>query len=121
MFAATVTGTIVNTVLNYILIHQMKCTGAAAATLITELIVCGILIWRALCHIKLRVSIAHILKSIAASAVFVPIILGIGKLNFGFWPQLIVEIIICVLAYGGILLLLKDEMVLHLIKQVKRH
>lgn len=121
MFAATVTGTIINMVLNYIFIHEKKCTGAAAATLITELIVCGILIWRASCHIKLCVSITHILKAALASAIFIPIVLGIGKLNLDFWPRLIAEVIICVLAYGGILLLLKDELVLRIMKRVKIH
>ena len=120
MFAATVTGTIVNMVLNYVFIHEMRCTGAAVATLITELIVSGILISRALCRIKLCVSITHILKSILASVIFIPVIFGIGRLNFDFWLQLIVEVIICVVAYGGNLLLLKDEMALHFLRQVKR-
>ncbi len=119
MFAATVTGTIVNTVLNYILIHQMKCTGAAAATLITELAVCGILIWRASCYMKLTVSITHLFKSILASAVFIPIVIGIGRLNLSFWAEFASEVIMCVFAYGGMLILLKDDMILRFMKRLK--
>ena len=119
MFIATITGTIVNTVLNYIFIHKMKCTGAAAATLITELVVCGILIWRVFCYMKLKVSISHIFKSIAASVVFIPIVIEIGKLNLSFWVELIGEVFLCVLAYGAILVLLKDDMILRFIKRLK--
>ena len=119
MFAATAVGTVVNMALNYILIHQMKCTGAAAATLITELIVCGILIWRASCYMKLFVPITHLFKSILASVVFIPIVIGIGRLNLSFWVKLAGEVILCVLAYGGMLLLLKDDMILRFVKRLK--
>lgn len=119
MFIATITGTIVNMVLNYIFIHKMKCTGAAAATLITELAVCGILIWRASCYMKLKVSISHIFKSIAASVVFIPIVIEIGKLNLSFWVELAGEAFLCILAYGAMLVLLKDDMILRFIKRLK--
>lgn len=118
MFAATLTGTVVNMILNYVFIHQMKCTGAAAATLITEIVVCTILFLFALLHVRFRGSISHVLKVLAVSACFVPVVLGIGHLELNFWIDIIVKVIVCVSVYAGGLFLLKDEMALNVAKQL---
>ena len=118
MFAATLTGTVVNMILNYVLIHQLKCTGAAVATLITEIVVCTILVWFAAPHIRFRGFVGHVLKVVVASVCFVPIVFGIGSLKLNFWPELILKMIVCVSVYAGGLLLLKDEMALNSAKQL---
>ena len=117
MFAATLTGTFVNMVLNYIFITKMKCTGAAIATLITEIIVCTILAVKAapyLCH---RGFIRHQIKVIIASILFIPIVLGINQLMIGFWIKLACKIAVCVITYLVTLLLLKDELAEQIIKR----
>ena len=117
MFAATLTGTFVNMVLNYIFITKMKCTGAAIATLITEIIVCTILAVKAapyLCH---RGFIGHQIKVIIASILFIPIVLGINQLMIGFWIKLACKIAVCVITYLVTLLLLKDELAEQIIKR----
>lgn len=118
MFAATLTGTVVNMILNYVFIHQMKCTGAAAATLITEIIVCTILFLFALLHVRFYGFICHVLKVLAVSVCFVPVVLGIGHLELNFWIDIIVKVIVCASVYVGGLFLLKDEMALNIAKQL---
>lgn len=120
MFAATLTGTLANMILNYVLIHQMKCTGAAVATLITEIIVCTILAFGASHYVKVSGTLAHVLKSVAVSVLFIPIVVVTERLVYNFRIRTIIEIIICVCVYMGGLLLVKDEMALSLAKQVRK-
>lgn len=118
MFAATLTGTVVNMILNYVFIHKLKCTGAAVATLITEIAVCTILLWFAAPHIKFRGFTGHVLKVVAVSVCFVPIVFGIGRLELSFWIDLILKLIVCVSVYASGLLVLKDEIAVNSVKQL---
>lgn len=110
MFAATLTGTFANMVLNYIFITGMKCTGAAIATLITEIIVCTILAVKASPYLSWKGMAGHGIKVITASILFIPVVAGINRLGLGFWAGILSKLILCVMIYAAVLLLLRDEM-----------
>ncbi len=120
MLMATSIGTIANVILNYFLIYWLKCSGAALATLITECLVCSILVLRAHHYIRLKTSGKHLLKVIMSSMAFVPIIWGIKHLEMSFWIKLILEIVICAFAYVGILYALHDELIWELVDKLTR-
>ena len=110
MFAATLTGTFSNMILNYIFITRMKCTGAAIATLITEIIVCTILAVKASPYLSGDGLVSHGLKAITASTLFIPVVAGMNRLSVGFWPGLLIKLVLCVIVYAAALMLLRDEM-----------
>ena len=110
MFAATLTGTFANMVLNYIFITGMKCTGAAIATLITEIMVCTILAVKASPYLSWKGMVGHGIKVITASILFIPVAVGINRLGLGFWTGIFSRLILCVMVYAAALLLMRDEM-----------
>lgn len=110
MFAATLTGTFANMVLNYIFITGMKCTGAAIATLITEIMVCTILAVKASPYLLWKGMAGHGIKVITASILFIPVVAGINRLGLGFWTGIFSGLILCVMVYAAALLLMRDEM-----------
>lgn len=120
MFAATLTGTFANMILNYIFITRLKCTGAAIATLITEIIVCTILAVKASPYLSFKGLINHGVKAVIASMLFVPVIAGINRLAIAFWPGLLFKLVLCVMVYAVVLLLLKDEMAVMFWKKLQQ-
>ena len=120
MFTATLLGAVINTLLNYILIHEMKCTGAALATLITEIAVCSLLFWRAKKWAKIALPWKHIWKAAAACTLFVPLIRGIQGWELHCGMTVALCIFACVPLYVLLLLLLKDEFILNILEGLKR-
>lgn len=120
MFVATLLGAFINMLLNYILIHEMKCTGAALATLITEVVVCSVLFWRAKKGGGISLPWKHIWKVLVACAPFAPLIRGIQNLKLNYGITVALGVLFCVPFYALVLFLLKDELLLTVLVGLKK-
>lgn len=117
MLFATAIGAGINIVANFYFIPMLGCTGAALTTLITEIIVFGILYFCYKKYVGCSVGIRHIINCFFATVPFA----FIYRIGLHICPNSIVaqfvQIAISGVAYIVILFLLKDEIVLGVIKK----
>lgn len=113
---------ILNLILNSILVILKIFTPITAmmTTLIAELVFITI----EYCYIKKELKISPTFYSkqnliyFALSILFVPVALIVKYINFGFYINIIVIILLCVILYAGVLILIKDENVLFMKQKI---
>lgn len=119
MLIATGCGAVFNIITNYIAIPFAKCTGAAATTLMTEVIIFFILFLNFQKNISTKVGCEHIVKCFFATIPFwfikkVTVYMGFTDLMF----QLL-GIVACIFIYFVMLLVMRDELVIGFWKMCK--
>lgn len=119
MFLATSMGAVLNVIMNAILIPKLGNTGAALSTFATEFIIFIILFWAVTQNIKLTLDYRHVILCVIASTPFILIKIIIIHFFNSVYIQLGLIIGISAIIYFGILLLLKDRIVINMIDQIK--
>lgn len=114
MLMATISGAILNMMLNYILIPIWGCTGAAKATLITEICIFLCLFYFFRKNVGAKVGTRHVIKCLLATVPFA-FVRGVSEM-VGLTGMLfrLFEIVICMVLYFVGLIILKDELVKNL-------
>ncbi len=128
MFGATMTGAVINVVANSMLIPYWGCTGAAFATLVTEMTIFGVLFISFIRFVKTPLGIEHLIKCMVSASSFLLVNLSRNFLRFeSEWAGLGC-IVICIILYFALLLILKDEIVtyfyakaVHMLKKRCKH
>lgn len=112
-----VAGAIVDLALNAVLIPRMAAAGAAIGTLVAEMAV-----W-CVQYAALRKDVAEAYKSIKAYAILLALVVGTGAslwvklLNLGSFVTLVLSAMLFFGAYGMVLLVTKEPLVLEIEKQ----
>lgn len=115
---ATASGAIINIILNLIMIPNFGCTGASVTTLITEIIIFGILFFKFNTIINVNLGIYHIIKCLIASCVFIPIRFLCFFIKANIWIEAS-SIVICAIFYFIILCIIKDELAISALNSMK--
>ena len=110
MLIATTLGALINIGINYFLIPVLGCTGAAAATLATEVSVFLCLFYFFRKNVGTRVGCKHVLKCLLATIPFVIVKGGFAVIGWTGLPFQLTGIAICVILYFAGLVVLKDEL-----------
>ncbi len=112
-------GVLANLVLNYIFILLWESIGAAIATVISQMVVDGIQIWYVRKNIRWRPIIQLFVKYLFASTIMfiacciIKLIINTGVIS------IVVQCIVGVLVYVGILFLLKDKFLYRIVDTIK--
>lgn len=112
-------GVLTNLILNYIFILLWKSIGAAIATVISQIVVDGIQIWYVRKNIRWRPIIQLFVKYLFASTImfiaccFTKLIINTGIIS------ILLQCVVGVAVYVGMLLLLKDKFLYRIIDTVK--
>lgn len=115
---ATVAGAVVNAVVNTMLIPAFGQDGAAIASVLSELVVTAVLLWHAGKHYKLTISRNYI-GSVAGALLVMAVEVLVLRHLLGSTPWLVLPMIaVAAVCYLGILILLKNELVLELLHKV---
>lgn len=110
---------IVNIVLNYLLIPHWQQNGAAVASVISEVIVNGLLLTEALKIAEIKIEKGFMLKTLVATCVMTVGVLGVKWIFHGELIILILGFIVGASSYVAIGFVLKNEMLLNMVAKVK--
>lgn len=113
-----ITGAVANLVLNLILIPFFKAIGATVASVLSEIIIT--VLYLAFCNSFLKVKTIgkHLYKRVFAGVIMFGIVFAMGLLiKVDYLYLVIMQVIVGVAVYFGILLLLKDELLKELINK----
>jgi O-antigen/teichoic acid export membrane protein len=117
---AVIVGSCFNLFLNFILVTYWGALGAAIATLLTEVLVSGIMIFLSKDMIEWRSLGMSMMKYLACSMVMFGIVFLISKIQLLSYVSLILQVACGVLSYFVILLILKDNLIMEYIILFKR-
>ena len=112
-------GAIVNIVLNMILIKRFNSIGAAIATVIAEFVVTGIQIFSIRENIKFKEIYDIGKKYCLAGLIMLLISIIVNNIINDNFISIVVQVIIGMLSYIGILLIIKDKFICNVIKNIK--
>lgn len=121
VMVATVTAALVNIVLNLLVIPRFQQSGAAATTVLAELVVFLI------CHIKSRkiFRIKNFIRCLLTVLIGCAVMFGVGisltLLINNIFARIIVTVITCIIVYFAILLLTKNEIAVEYGTILKTH
>lgn len=113
-------GSVTNLVLNIILVYLWQSIGAAIATLITECIVAGLMI-----YMSRKMINWHMIFSVGSKYILISFIMFFCVHMCGYFIDsnficIIIQIIIGVMFYGCTLLLMRDQLICDLLNSFKR-
>lgn len=112
-------GAVFNFVFNFILVAYMKSFGAALATLLTELLVTGIMIYLARSVLDRKLIIHSAMKYLSFGLVIFLVSILIDHYISNILISLIIQIISGAIVYILLLVLFKDDIFFELLKKVK--
>lgn len=117
---ATITGAIVNSLLNLILIPKFDCIGACVASICAEMMVTFLLIYRAREAYSIQLN-ATFIGSVIFSSLMIPAVCYMTKIIFhsGTLWMMIVSVTGSVVAYVVTLFALKNEVILYIKKYLR--
>ncbi len=115
---SVVIGTIVNFILNYIMIKLWQSVGACIATVLSQIVVDAIQIYYVKNEINIKEMFKLSYKYVFASVIMFAFCLLVQLVMSGIWC-VVVQILVGILVYFGILILYKDEFVYLLIGKLK--
>ena len=113
-----VAGIIVNFILNYIMIKLWQSVGACIATVISQIVVDGIQIYYVKDEINMKKMFKLCYKYVFASVIMFAFCLLVQLMMSGI-ISVVVQIIVGVIVYFGILILYKDEFVYLLLEKLR--
>ena len=111
-------GVVVNFILNYIMIHLWKSIGACIATVLSELIVTSIQFYYIRNEVNIKEMIKLSYKYILSSIIMFILCMLVPIVADGF-TCVVIQIMLGIVTYFGILLIIKDEFVYLLLNKVK--
>lgn len=117
---STLIGSIVNVMLNFILIPKFQQNGAAIATLIAELIVTVVQIIFAYSYIKGNVKFKNIIDYLLGCLSIIIICLGINYLFEILVYKIALSVILSICSYIGFLYTIKNDLVCQIIHSILR-
>lgn len=120
MLVATTFGALLNIILNFYCIPKMGCTGASITTLLTETTVLIILFIAAQKYVTPKFRGKYFIKPLLSCIWFVPVCCFFSNLIVNVFVRLSVTIIICCILYILSLIVLQDDMIIYLIKIIKK-
>ena len=115
----TVLSAIVNVGLNFIFIPKWGMNGAAITTLIAEALIMLVGIIGSRDVFYGRGVWKTIVTVVLGMGVIVAVCLGVDLLNLSLWPDTLLKVGISVVAYGGLLLLMRRDLVKSFLKRGK--
>jgi O-antigen/teichoic acid export membrane protein len=115
-----VLGAVCNLSLNYMLIPKMQAAGAVWATIVSALIVLLSTVYFIRKYFSVNFSLVTSAKHLAAASLFIPLNFAFTKISLGHGIYLVSMIAACCVAYFGLLLILRDEILLEGIDIIKR-
>ena len=117
---ATIVGALMNAVANFLLIPGLKQDGAAIASVLSEVTVTVILLWHARKYYHLTIGKRYVLSTLAALLLMAGVTMLLAwKWITQAWMVLPV-IVIAALVYFGMLLLLRNELIVELLQKLLR-
>ncbi len=120
LVGSRIVAALTNIVLNFVLIPRYSHTGAALASVLSELVVNGILLKRALSFVEVKLSRHFLLTLLTGTGIMilaagtVQRVLGISLLS------LLAAVLVGAVMYATALLILKNEMLLDICRAMKR-
>ncbi|WP_455765224.1 oligosaccharide flippase family protein [Gemmiger formicilis] len=111
--------TVVNIVLNYLLIPKWQQNGAAVASVISEVIVNGLLLTEVLKIVPIKIDKIFMLKTLAATCAMAVGIIGIKQIVHAELSIVLLEVAVGVGLYVITSFILKNEVVLNLTAKIK--
>lgn len=112
--------TVVNIILNYMFIPQLQQNGAAVASVVSEIVVNGLLLKEVLKITKIKIERNFVFKVLIATGVMIACIIGIKQV----FHNKINILILSTVVGGGLYLLtnikLKNEVILDLINRIRK-
>ena len=112
-------GAALNLVLNALLIPRWKAAGAEIATLVTECVITGLYLYFAFKQIDLRKGLGTGWRYLAAGGLMFAAVSFLTHQLPHNWFALIIGVLAGIVLYGGLLLIMKDEMLISLLKRNK--
>lgn len=112
-----ITGACVNVLLNLLLIPKLQSTGAAIASVVSELAILLVFLWHSREYVRIKSYIAPALKYLAGALLMGGVMCGVRQLTGGETFGVLTQFFTGVLTYGGYLLLTKDRTVLQFFKR----
>lgn len=116
---STIGGAIVNLILNILLIPRYSAVGAGISTFAAELMVLFIQLYVGRKYIPINIFKKDNLNYLLASIIMSFIVFGAINLLDNIWIKTLVGVILGGLVYSSSLLLLKDRLVIDILKQIK--
>lgn len=114
---------LLNLILNFILVYFKKLSPLTAfiTTGISEtfLVLMQVIYIKTKMKIKFNIFTKRNTLYLGLSLLFVPISIIIKKLNFGFYSNIILTMVLCCSVYGVVLLIIKDENVYFVVEKIK--
>lgn len=121
LLLATVLGAVTNISLNALLIPSLQQNGAALASIASETIVTLTTFFFARKHLNIRLNLKFVLKTIAACVVMMAVVIALNTILGNGGVFLVVAVLLGALAYFGVSLILKNEVIKELVTIVKKH
>lgn len=118
-FITTVLSACINVGLNLFFIPQFSLNGAAITTVISECFVMFVSIIIIRNRIKLRICFKRMIPVLIGSVSVYVVCFIFIKLIHNIYISFVLSVFGCVLLYGGILILFKDELVMGVVKHMK--
>lgn len=119
MLVATLVGCISNVILNFILIPYISYIGAAITTLIAELFVLSILVYKSKGIEKVDINKRNVISVLLGCVAIGLICVIVNALFGGYIVSTILSIILSVISYPVILLLLKNTTAIEVMKYIR--
>ncbi len=117
IFRSTVMGAVTNFVLNFVLIPRYQHDGAAIASVVAETIVTGLLLWESRKVISFSLSKNFIISGIASLGGMIISICCFNLLLPLNWIGCFFIVVIAVIVYFGILVCLRNELIMPLVEK----
>ncbi len=104
-------GACVNIVMNAFLIPRYSATGAAAASVSAEIVILAVFMYESRDLLDLKMCLFTTVRYLLCSMIMIVIARFAARLGTSNLQCMLIEIVIAVIVYGGILALIKDEMI----------
>ena len=112
---ATIAGAVINAAVNFLLIPSMQQSGAAIASVLSEIAVTTVLVWHARCSYHLAIGRNYVISLGAALAAMTAVVCWLKHLSWALPVMLFVLIAAAVAVYFGCLLLFRNDTVMELL------
>jgi len=112
---ATIAGAVINAAVNFLLIPSMQQSGAAIASVLSEIAVTTVLVWHARCSYHLAIGRNYVISLGAALAAMTAVVFLLKRLTWTVPVMLFVLIAAAAAVYFGCLLLFRNDTVMELL------
>lgn len=116
---ATITGAVINALVNFLLIPAFKQDGAAIASVLSEAAVMVVLLWHSRKFYQLHISGRYVCSTLGAILIMTGAVFGLKRI-LGTEPEMVLLIIaVAAVLYFAALIVLRNELVLELLEKLR--